>query len=126
MKPRLFIFVQFFILSSKGQIIFEEENCLDVSQNKPNAPVEVLKCHGMGGNQKWEHNRQDVSNVDKRTQANIVSSCRNERLLHSLFGKLIHQLQYNFITIMIFKILLTNFCSLSSDNSSQSCYNLIG
>lgn len=45
------------ILSSRGEIIFEEENCLDVSKSYAGAPVEILKCHGMGGNQKWEHDR---------------------------------------------------------------------
>ena len=49
------------ILSSKGEIIFEEENCLDVSKSYAGAPVEILKCHGMGGNQKWEHDRKSVS-----------------------------------------------------------------
>lgn len=49
------------ILSSKGEIIFEEENCLDVSKSYAGAPVEILKCHGMGGNQKWEHSKASVS-----------------------------------------------------------------
>ncbi|XP_068749181.1 polypeptide N-acetylgalactosaminyltransferase 13-like [Montipora capricornis] len=49
---------QMLILSSKGEIIFEEENCLDVSKSYPGAPVEILKCHGMGGNQQWEHDKK--------------------------------------------------------------------
>ena len=51
------------ILSSKGEIIFEEENCLDVSKSYAGAPVEILKCHGMGGNQKWEHSKASVSQL---------------------------------------------------------------
>ena len=54
---------QMLILSSKGEIIFEEENCLDVSKSYPGAPVEILKCHGMGGNQQWEHDKKSVSMV---------------------------------------------------------------
>ena len=49
------------VMSSKGEIIFEEENCLDVSKSYAGAPVEILKCHGMGGNQKWEHDKKSVS-----------------------------------------------------------------
>ena len=57
----LCLFFQMLILSSKGEIIFEEENCLDVSKSYAGAPVEILKCHGMGGNQKWEHDKKSVS-----------------------------------------------------------------
>nr|XP_058946855.1 polypeptide N-acetylgalactosaminyltransferase 13-like [Pocillopora verrucosa] len=49
---------QMLVMSSKGEIIFEEENCLDVSKSYAGAPVEILKCHGMGGNQKWEHDKK--------------------------------------------------------------------
>ena len=49
------------VMSSKGEIIFEEENCLDVSKSYAGAPVEILKCHGMGGNQNWEHDKKSVS-----------------------------------------------------------------
>lgn len=49
------------ILTSRGELIFEEENCLDVSKSYAGAPVEILKCHGMGGNQKWEHDKKKVS-----------------------------------------------------------------
>ena len=49
------------ILTSRGELIFEEENCLDVSKSYAGAPVEILKCHGMGGNQKWEHDKKSVS-----------------------------------------------------------------
>ncbi|KXJ08240.1 Polypeptide N-acetylgalactosaminyltransferase 1, partial [Exaiptasia diaphana] len=48
---------QMFVLSSKGEIIFEEENCLDVSKTYAGAPVEMMKCHGLGGNQKWDHSK---------------------------------------------------------------------
>lgn len=59
----LCLFFQMLILSSKGEIIFEEENCLDVSKSYAGAPVEILKCHGMGGNQKWEHDKKSVSRL---------------------------------------------------------------
>ncbi len=52
---------QMLILTSRGEIIFEEENCLDVSKAYAGAPVEIMKCHGMGGNQKWEHDKKSVS-----------------------------------------------------------------
>ena len=56
-----FIFAfQHFIFSKKGEIIFDEEYCLDVSDPKPGAAIEILKCHGFGGNQKWYHNLQTV------------------------------------------------------------------
>lgn len=50
-----------FVLSSKGEVIFEEENCLDVSKTYAGAPVEMMKCHGLGGNQKWDHSKSLVS-----------------------------------------------------------------
>ena len=58
---KYFIFFQFFIFSKNGEIIFEEENCLDVSNSNPGATIEILKCHGFKGNQEWKHNRIDVS-----------------------------------------------------------------
>ena len=60
------------ILSSRGELIFEEENCLDVSKSYAGAPVEILKCHGMGGNQKWEHEKKSVS---LHTTALLCYSC---------------------------------------------------
>lgn len=60
------------ILTSKGELIFEEENCLDVSKSYAGAPVEILKCHGMGGNQKWEHDKKSVS---LHTTASFCYSC---------------------------------------------------
>eukprot|EP00794_Sanderia_malayensis_P003400 gene3400-3890_t len=48
---------QFFILSKSGEIIFEEENCFDVSNSGIGSNVDLLKCHGFKGNQQWQHNR---------------------------------------------------------------------
>ena len=41
-----------------GELQFEEDLCLDVSSSKINAHVQILTCHGLGGNQKWEYNNQ--------------------------------------------------------------------
>jgi len=49
---------QHFTFSKKGEIIFDEEYCLDVSNSKPGAVIEILKCHGFGGNQQWLHNTE--------------------------------------------------------------------
>lgn len=46
---------QQFIFSKKGEIIFDEEYCLDVSNAEDAAPIDIIKCHGFGGNQKWIH-----------------------------------------------------------------------
>jgi len=50
---------QFFIFSKNGEIIFEEENCLDVSNSSPGSLVDILKCHGFKGNQQWRHKKSD-------------------------------------------------------------------
>lgn len=30
-----------------------DDNCLDCPS--PNSPVKLIRCHNMGGNQKWEY-----------------------------------------------------------------------
>ena len=71
------------ILSSKGEIIFEEENCLDVSKSYPGAPVEILKCHGMGGNQKWEHDKKSVSR--RLNFSSLRSLSRSQRFHYIMY-----------------------------------------
>ena len=45
-----------FIFTKKGEIQFDEDYCFDVSSNSPGANIELWKCHGFGGNQKFIHN----------------------------------------------------------------------
>ena len=57
----MIFYQQFFIFSKNGEIIFEEENCLDVSNSNPGSLIDILKCHGFKGNQQWRHEKSDVS-----------------------------------------------------------------
>ncbi|EDO45829.1 predicted protein [Nematostella vectensis] len=50
------------------ELIFEEENCFDVSKTHPGAPVELMKCHGMRGNQEWKHDREKGTLMHFTTQ----------------------------------------------------------
>ena len=56
-----YFFVQFFIYTKKGEIQFDEDYCFDVSLNTPGAKIELWKCHGFGGNQKFVHRAANVS-----------------------------------------------------------------
>ncbi|XP_047136419.1 polypeptide N-acetylgalactosaminyltransferase 13 isoform X1 [Hydra vulgaris] len=46
---------QNFVFSRKGEIVFDEEYCLDVSSSKPGVLIDIMKCHNFGGNQQWIH-----------------------------------------------------------------------
>ena len=47
---------QEFGFTDLGELQFEEDLCLDVSSQRPGAHVQILNCHGLGGNQKWTYN----------------------------------------------------------------------
>ena len=49
---------QEFGYSDLGELQFEEDLCLDVSSQRPGAHVQILNCHGLGGNQKWAYNNK--------------------------------------------------------------------
>lgn len=38
-----------------------DDNCLDVAN--PGGPVNLVRCHGMGGNQAWEYDSQVKEDV---------------------------------------------------------------
>lgn len=95
------------ILSSKGEIIFEEENCLDVSKSYPGAPVEILKCHGMGGNQKWEHDKKSVSR--RLNFSSLRSLSRSQR-----FHYIMYTSDWSFVLSGTFRMYVTGFPSAPS------------
>lgn len=41
---------------TKKQALQTDDVCLDVSSL--HGPVKLFQCHGLGGNQKWEYDRQ--------------------------------------------------------------------
>ena len=47
--------LQEFGFTDLGELQFEEDLCLDVSSQRPGAHVQILNCHGLGGNQKWTY-----------------------------------------------------------------------
>ena len=46
---------QYFVLSKRGEIIFNDESCLDYSMGNKLNHVEMWDCHGLQGNQEWKH-----------------------------------------------------------------------
>ncbi len=53
--------MQYFVLSKRGEIIFNDEVCLDFSSDNKLDRVELWECHGLKGNQEWRHSRKTVS-----------------------------------------------------------------
>ena len=53
--------LQEFGFSDIGELQFEEDLCLDVSSSRIRAHIQILNCHGMGGNQKWIYNNQVIN-----------------------------------------------------------------
>merc|ERR1719378_1957246 len=49
---------QYFVLSKRGEIIFNDEVCLDFSSDNKLDRVELWECHGLKGNQEWKHSRK--------------------------------------------------------------------
>ena len=61
-EGRITILLQEFGFSDTGELIYDDDLCLDVSSKERGGKVGILSCHGLGGNQKWEYN-------------NVVSLC---------------------------------------------------
>ena len=53
------------MFSSHNEILWENENCVDNSHYNPGGSVELLPCHGLGGNQKWIHDKQSVCSLKR-------------------------------------------------------------
>lgn len=51
-------FLQEFGFTDIGELQFEEDLCLDVSSSRVGAHIQILNCHSLGGNQKWEYNNK--------------------------------------------------------------------
>lgn len=49
-------FMQFFMFK-KNYEFWHDEVCLDLVDGNPNTKVKLYTCHGLGGNQKWEHEK---------------------------------------------------------------------
>jgi len=49
---------QFFVLSKRGEIIFNDESCLDYSLDNKDNYVQLWNCHGLAGNQEWQHHKE--------------------------------------------------------------------
>jgi len=49
---------QNFMMSRNGEIIFDEDSCLDSSNSLAGSEIQMVSCHGFGGNQKWLHDRK--------------------------------------------------------------------
>ena len=49
---------QEFGFTDLGEMQFEEDLCLDVSSSRLGAHVQILNCHTLGGNQKWDYNNE--------------------------------------------------------------------
>ena len=39
-----------------GEMQFEDDLCLDVFHHNVGTHINILNCHGLGGNQKWDYN----------------------------------------------------------------------
>ena len=52
---------QYFVLSKRGEIIFNDESCMDYSMDNKLDRIQMWECHGLKGNQEWLHDRVTVS-----------------------------------------------------------------
>ena len=52
----MYFFMQFFMFT-KNYEFWHDEVCLDLVDGNPNTKVKLYTCHGLGGNQKWEHEK---------------------------------------------------------------------
>ena len=50
-------------MSSSGEIVHNEEKCLESTGTAPGTYIYLKDCNGYGTNQKWFHHRETVSNV---------------------------------------------------------------
>ncbi len=50
--------IQEFGYTDTGELLFEDDLCLDVSSPALGARVDIINCHGLGGNQKFDYNNQ--------------------------------------------------------------------
>lgn len=55
---------------TKKKALQTDDVCLDVSSL--HGPVKLFQCHGLGGNQKWEYDRQVKLSPD------VEESCRGD------------------------------------------------
>ena len=49
---------QDFGFTDTGEIQLEDDLCLDVSSRSEGTSINILNCHGLGGNQKWAYNNE--------------------------------------------------------------------
>lgn len=49
---------QDFGLTDLGEMMFDDDLCLDVPSQKAGSAVVIYNCHGMGGNQKWSYSME--------------------------------------------------------------------
>lgn len=49
---------QDFGLTDIGEMVFDDDLCLDVPSQKAGSAVVIYNCHGMGGNQKWSYSME--------------------------------------------------------------------
>ena len=52
----MYFFMQFFMFT-KNYEFWHDEVCLDLVDGNQNTKVKLYTCHGLGGNQKWEHEK---------------------------------------------------------------------
>ncbi|XP_065053024.1 polypeptide N-acetylgalactosaminyltransferase 13-like [Rhopilema esculentum] len=50
---------QYFVLSKRGEVIFNDESCMDYSPDNEKSRIQMWECHGLKGNQQWKHNREN-------------------------------------------------------------------
>eukprot|EP00794_Sanderia_malayensis_P003746 gene3746-4268_t len=80
---------QFFVLSKNGEIIYNDEVCLDYSSENKQNRIEMWDCHGLKGNQEWKHNRitgqikhvisDKCLDVDKSEGFVVAKKCKLDR-----------------------------------------------
>ena len=95
-----------------------DDLCLDVSKSQ--GPVKMLKCHGLGGNQKWEYDKQVHALIYLLSPltAHILPPCTSVD-----FGCLHH-----FVTSVGFSQAVTSFTESefhSSDSEGSGTLNWI-
>lgn len=57
MMGTIFTFFMQFFMFTKNYEFWHDEVCLDLVDGNPDTKVKLYTCHGLGGNQKWEHEK---------------------------------------------------------------------
>ena len=67
---------------TKKQALQTDDVCLDVSA--VNGPVKLFQCHGLGGNQKWEYDKEVGTTLKSSTKGDNSDNLYYDTVVHAV------------------------------------------